>query len=263
MQYPGRGLGDHSYCRNPDRESNPWCFFRQNSGAIGWAYCDCHQGTTPDQPACDFYSDNKLLFYSPSLNYREIYDQNKTQQNIKRRSDGWRISISSLLLWVFFRRSSSGWQLVLRQWARRGLPERSVGGGVRLPLVRQRRQCGLQTAGPRVREKSEHTLSFGVDVSQLVLTADYFFFFSSRPDSEIGTALQHSQFGSGSGLFHYERLGCRGDENSVSKCRSRTFVTGDCSHGNEAAVVCAAPEGQCDFSQTRTFPLHTPERHRG
>ncbi|KAG7275884.1 hypothetical protein CRUP_033297 [Coryphaenoides rupestris] len=43
-QYPGRGLGDHSYCRNPDRESNPWCFFRQNSGAIGWAYCDCHQG---------------------------------------------------------------------------------------------------------------------------------------------------------------------------------------------------------------------------
>lgn len=44
MQYPGRGLGDHSYCRNPDRESNPWCFFRQNSGAIGWAYCDCHQG---------------------------------------------------------------------------------------------------------------------------------------------------------------------------------------------------------------------------
>ncbi|KAG7252068.1 hypothetical protein CRUP_004310 [Coryphaenoides rupestris] len=44
LQYPGRGLGDHSYCRNPDRESNPWCFFRQNSGAIGWAYCDCHQG---------------------------------------------------------------------------------------------------------------------------------------------------------------------------------------------------------------------------
>lgn len=48
MQYPGRGLGDHNYCRNPDRESNPWCFFRQNSGAIGWAYCDCHQGMTTD-----------------------------------------------------------------------------------------------------------------------------------------------------------------------------------------------------------------------
>lgn len=44
LQYPDRGLGDHNHCRNPDRESNPWCFFRQKSGAIGWAYCDCHQG---------------------------------------------------------------------------------------------------------------------------------------------------------------------------------------------------------------------------
>uniref|UniRef100_A0A8C1XBE4 Neurotrypsin n=1 Tax=Cyprinus carpio TaxID=7962 RepID=A0A8C1XBE4_CYPCA len=44
QQYPGRGLGEHNFCRNPDRESNPWCFFRQSSGAIGWAYCDCHQG---------------------------------------------------------------------------------------------------------------------------------------------------------------------------------------------------------------------------
>lgn len=81
--------------------------------------------------------------------------------------------------------------------------------------------------------------------------------------SDIGTALQHSQFGSGSGLFHYERLGCRGDENSLSKCRSRTFVTGDCSHGNEAAVVCAPPEGQCDFQSvmaTRPEYFPTPER---
>ncbi|XP_041722692.1 neurotrypsin-like isoform X3 [Coregonus clupeaformis] len=60
---------------------------------------------------------------------------------------------------------------------------------------------------------------------------------------EIGTALQHSYFGPGSGLFHYERLGCRGNENSLLDCRSRKFVTSDCNHGNEAGVVCAAPEG--------------------
>lgn len=47
LQYPDRGLGDHNHCRNPDRASNPWCFFRQKSGAIGWAYCDCHQGEHP------------------------------------------------------------------------------------------------------------------------------------------------------------------------------------------------------------------------
>lgn len=44
QQYPGRGLGDHNLCRNPDQEANPWCFFRQSSGAISWAYCDCRQG---------------------------------------------------------------------------------------------------------------------------------------------------------------------------------------------------------------------------
>ncbi|TNN50862.1 Neurotrypsin [Liparis tanakae] len=43
-QYPSRGLGDHRFCRNPDREANPWCFIRQSSGAFGWAYCDCHEG---------------------------------------------------------------------------------------------------------------------------------------------------------------------------------------------------------------------------
>ncbi|KAI2658318.1 Neurotrypsin [Labeo rohita] len=59
---------------------------------------------------------------------------------------------------------------------------------------------------------------------------------------EIGTALQHSYFGPGSGLFHYARLGCRGDEKSLLECRSRKFVTSDCNHGNEAGVVCAPPE---------------------
>lgn len=65
--------------------------------------------------------------------------------------------------------------------------------------------------------------------------------------SEIGTALQHSYFGPGSGLFHYARLGCRGDEKSLLECRSRKFVTSDCNHGNEAGVLCAPPEGQCAF----------------
>lgn len=62
MQYPGRGLGDHNYCRNPDRESNPWCFFRQNSGAIGWAYCDCHQGISTDALNSSCMIKNKLTF---------------------------------------------------------------------------------------------------------------------------------------------------------------------------------------------------------
>ncbi|XP_029608708.1 neurotrypsin-like [Salmo trutta] len=150
LQYPSRGLGDHSYCRNPDRESNPWCFFRQSSGAIGWAYCDCHQGAA-----------RLVGGSSPQSGRLEVY--------------------------------------LNGQW-----------GAV----------CDTHWTD---RDAS-------VICKQLGL-------------GEIGTALQHSYFGPGSGLFHYERLGCRGNENSLLDCRSRKFVTSDCNHGNEAGVVCAAPEG--------------------
>ncbi|KAM7385010.1 hypothetical protein PAMP_001111 [Pampus punctatissimus] len=148
-QYPGRGLGDHSFCRNPDREANPWCFFRQSSGAIGWAYCDCHQGaarlvggTTGNSGRLEVYLNGQ---------WGAVCDTHWTDRD------------ASVIC----------------------------------------RQLGL---------------------------------------GEIGTALQHSYFGPGS-VFHYERLGCRGNENSLLECRSRKFVTSDCNHGNEAGLVCAEPEG--------------------
>ncbi|XP_064177105.1 neurotrypsin [Anguilla rostrata] len=150
QQYPGRGLGEHSYCRNPDRESNPWCFFRQSSGAIGWAYCDCHQGVA------------RLVGGPSSTSGRlEVY-------------------------------LNGQWGAVCdTHWTDR---DASV----------ICRQLGL---------------------------------------GEIGTALQNSHFGAGSGIFHYERLGCRGNEASILQCQSRKFVTSDCNHGNEAGVACAPPEG--------------------
>ncbi|KAM8924063.1 neurotrypsin-like [Pelodytes ibericus] len=44
LKYPDKGLGDHTHCRNPDGGVSPWCFFRQTSGMISWAHCDCSQG---------------------------------------------------------------------------------------------------------------------------------------------------------------------------------------------------------------------------
>ncbi|KAM6895193.1 hepatocyte growth factor activator [Lycodopsis pacificus] len=36
---PLKGLGEHAYCRNPDKDKMPWCY-TLNDGAISWEYCD-------------------------------------------------------------------------------------------------------------------------------------------------------------------------------------------------------------------------------
>ncbi|KAG8578893.1 hypothetical protein GDO81_010657 [Engystomops pustulosus] len=39
------GIGDHSYCRNPDGDSQPWCFTMKNE-ILSWEHClisPCHQ----------------------------------------------------------------------------------------------------------------------------------------------------------------------------------------------------------------------------
>ncbi|XP_041031975.1 neurotrypsin isoform X2 [Carcharodon carcharias] len=44
QQYPNKGLGDHNFCRNPDGETIPWCFYRKKTGSISWSECDCNHG---------------------------------------------------------------------------------------------------------------------------------------------------------------------------------------------------------------------------
>ncbi|KAK7919565.1 hypothetical protein WMY93_010849 [Mugilogobius chulae] len=39
------GLGSHNFCRNPDGETQPWCFINQK-GQLGWKYCNIRQCST-------------------------------------------------------------------------------------------------------------------------------------------------------------------------------------------------------------------------
>uniref|UniRef100_A0A672YD56 Neurotrypsin n=1 Tax=Sphaeramia orbicularis TaxID=375764 RepID=A0A672YD56_9TELE len=44
-RYPGKGIGEHNHCRNPDLRIRPWCFFRSPKGRVDWGYCDCKHGS--------------------------------------------------------------------------------------------------------------------------------------------------------------------------------------------------------------------------
>ncbi|GCB70863.1 hypothetical protein scyTo_0001394 [Scyliorhinus torazame] len=43
------GLGDHRFCRNPDDDNKPWCFFQEQNGKLKWDFCaisQCPRETT-------------------------------------------------------------------------------------------------------------------------------------------------------------------------------------------------------------------------
>ncbi|XP_038629198.1 hyaluronan-binding protein 2-like isoform X2 [Scyliorhinus canicula] len=43
------GLGDHRFCRNPDDDNKPWCFFQEQNGKLKWDFCaisQCARETT-------------------------------------------------------------------------------------------------------------------------------------------------------------------------------------------------------------------------
>ncbi|XP_013011708.1 coagulation factor XII [Cavia porcellus] len=44
-----RGLGHHTFCRNPDNDTRPWCFVWMGN-RLSWEYCDLAQCQYPPQP---------------------------------------------------------------------------------------------------------------------------------------------------------------------------------------------------------------------
>ncbi|XP_069756052.1 hyaluronan-binding protein 2-like isoform X2 [Narcine bancroftii] len=47
MKNPSKyGIGDHNYCRNPDGDEKPWCYFKVKHDKLNWDHCAISQCTT-------------------------------------------------------------------------------------------------------------------------------------------------------------------------------------------------------------------------
>lgn len=167
-QYPGQGLGDHNLCRNPDQEVSPWCFFRQSSGAISWAYCDCHQG--------------KLRGSCQERGVEPVVSEVNRAQQLNVAFEFWVFSYYSWphiftpslpedrknhshiyipILPVICRCSQIGGGFIRHQWAPGGLHEWPVGGSMWYTLDEPWRQRHMQTVGTGVWSASHtHTCTY-------------------------------------------------------------------------------------------------------
>ena len=54
------------------------------------------------------------------------------------------------------------------------------------------------------------------------------------------TAVKSAAFGRGQGKISIKNVRCTGDESSLRQCAHNTLVTGNCTHSNDAGVVCSS-----------------------
>uniref|UniRef100_A0A8C1X746 Neurotrypsin n=1 Tax=Cyprinus carpio TaxID=7962 RepID=A0A8C1X746_CYPCA len=201
QQYPGRGLGEHNFCRNPDRESNPWCFFRQSSGAIGWAYCDCHQG--------EYYG-----YYRYSVLYHCFIIFLKAKLHISKLK---RITENNSLIYNNNNNNNNKYLSF------------TCSGAVRLAggssLKSGRLEVYLNGQWGSVCDTHWTDRDASVVCRQLGLRG-------------IPKAWSWAHFGQGSGPIQLDAVQCTGNELSLDECRHSGWEQHNCDHMEDAGVSC-------------------------
>ena len=72
---------------------------------------------------------------------------------------------------------------------------------------------------------------------------------------EATSAPGHAAFGQGSGPIWYDDVECSGSETYLTQCSHTALGVHNCSHDDDASVVCASKPGPCVIAVTPTFVL--------
>jgi len=73
-------------------------------------------------------------------------------------------------------------------------------------------------------------------------------------------ALPSATFGQGDGPIFLDSVECTGDESSLAECQHQGVASHDCSHSEDAGVVCPGGICMCAHSHTLAYK-HTTHTH--
>ncbi|XP_013923191.1 PREDICTED: hepatocyte growth factor activator, partial [Thamnophis sirtalis] len=94
------GLGSHSYCRSPDGDEQPWCYFIKD-GRLSWGYCNvssCQSGRRQPLPAPpNFLPDVEVEFAAVK---RSCGRRHKKQQFVRPRIVGGSSALPGSYPWL-------------------------------------------------------------------------------------------------------------------------------------------------------------------
>ncbi|XP_053559567.1 neurotrypsin isoform X2 [Bombina bombina] len=253
---PGKGLGDHNFCRNPDGRSKPWCFFRNNHGRVDWGYCDCKQGSVRLRESKSESEENVVEVYMNGV-WGTIcsnqWDDNDASVICRQLELGDKGTSKKILL--------SGQSLSPALWNDvrcRGneenilLCEKSIWQGGACPqnlaaavscsftqdsaFIPARLVGGSSTFEGRI--EIYHSGQWGTVCDDQWDDADAEVVCRQLGLGGVAKAWSQAHFGEGVGPILLDEVQCTGNELSIEECQRSTWGDHNCGHKEDAGVSC-------------------------